>query len=154
MKCAGRPFFGVDRKLSQIVASAGQWVKATSSVSAGSSSSHGVTRAAVIRRSEGSHRRGAVILRLGAGGMRHFLKSFRIRVASRCASRIASAGDFDPVSAACRPLLSAVVTRWLSWVESSATEYCSWSRATSACGTSCAYFFISGVSQAAGVTAT
>src|SRR5436190_21162265 len=47
MKCAGRPFFGVDRKLSQTVASAGQRVKATSSVSAGSRSSQGMTGARI-----------------------------------------------------------------------------------------------------------
>ena len=31
-----------------------------------------------------------------------------MRIASRCASRIASAGDMEPVSAACRPVFSAV----------------------------------------------
>ena len=54
----------------------------------------------------------------------------RMRSASRCASFIACAGVLAPVSAAWRPSLSALVTRWLSCVESSATEYCSWSRAT------------------------
>src|SRR6476660_7329991 len=113
MKCAGRPFFGVDRKLSQTVASAGQWVKATSSVSAGSSRSHGVTAPPVILGEAND-----LIVLFGRDpspaaqdDRRHLLKSFRIRVASRCASRMASAGDFDPVSAACNPLLSAVVTR-------------------------------------------
>ncbi len=53
-----------------------------------------------------------------------------------------------------RPSFSALVTRWLSCVLSSATAWGSWARATVAAGKSAAYFFIAGVSQAAGVTAT
>ena len=63
-------------------------------------------------------------------------------------------GVFAPVSAACRPSLSAFVTRWFSCVESSATAYCSWSRATAAAGNPPTYFFITGVSHASGRTAT
>src|SRR3989449_451798 len=84
----------------------------------------------------------------------HRRYGLRIRSASACASFIAWAGVFAPVSAACRPSLSALVTRWFSWVESSATAYCSWSRATAAAGKSATYFFIAGVCQASGRTAT
>ena len=59
-----------------------------------------------------------------------------------------------PVNAACNPSFSALVTRWLSCVDSSATENGSWSRATSAGGNSAPYFFSAGVSEAAGETAT
>src|SRR5947199_8070866 len=102
MKCAGRPFFGVDTKLSQIVASAGQCVKATSSVSAGTSSSHGVTLVILSAAND------LVIATTGSfrsaqDDIRH-LKSLRMRIASRCESRSASAGDLEPVSAACKPL--------------------------------------------------
>src|SRR5438034_1002706 len=78
----------------------------------------------------------------------------RIRSASACASFIACAGDLAPVSAACSPSLSALVTRWFSCVESSATAYCSWSRATAAAGKSATYFFIAAVCQASSRTAT
>jgi hypothetical protein len=60
---------------------------------------------------------------------------FRMRSASACESFIACSGVLVPVSAACRPSFSALVTRWFSCVESSATAYCSWSRATAAAGT-------------------
>src|ERR1043166_7977640 len=56
------------------------------------------------------------------------------RSASACASFMAASAGFAPGSAACRPPLSALVTRWLSWVESSATANLSWSRATAAAG--------------------
>src|SRR5262249_61986783 len=60
--------------------------------------------------------------RVREGAHRYGLSS---RSASACASFIAASADFAPVSAACRPSLSALVTRWLSWVESSATAYLS-----------------------------
>eukprot|EP01022_Parablepharisma_sp_SALTPOND_P021792 TRINITY_DN435_c5_g1_i1.p1 TRINITY_DN435_c5_g1~~TRINITY_DN435_c5_g1_i1.p1 ORF type:complete len:766 (+),score=253.47 TRINITY_DN435_c5_g1_i1:968-3265(+) len=72
----------------------------------------------------------------------------RMRSASRWASFRAASGVLVPDSAACRLSFRALVTRWLSWVDSSATPYFICSRATSAAGTSCRYFFISGVSQA------
>ena len=46
---------------------------------------------------------------------------FKIRSASACASFIACSAVLVPVNAACSPSLSALVTRWFSWVESSAT---------------------------------
>src|SRR5664279_6323702 len=57
MKCEGRAFFAVEKKLSHTVASAGQCVKVTSSTIAGSRSSQGVTRVrklskAVLSRAE------------------------------------------------------------------------------------------------------
>src|ERR1043166_774020 len=79
---------------------------------------------------------------------------FSSRSASACASFIAASAGFAPVSAACRPSLSALVTRWLSWVESSATANLSWSRATAAAGKPATYSFMAGVSQASGRTAT
>src|SRR4029077_21044353 len=84
----------------------------------------------------------------------HLRYGRRMRSASRCASFIACSGFLVPVSAACSPWLSALVTRWLSWVESSATENSSWSRATTAGGNPAAYLRIVTVSQACGRTAT
>jgi hypothetical protein len=52
------------------------------------------------------------------------------------------------------PSFSALVTRWLSCVESSATEYCSWSRATEATGKPFTYSVIFAVCHASGRTAT
>ena len=77
-----------------------------------------------------------------------------MRSASRWASFIACSGVFVPVSAAWSPSLSAFVTRWLSCVESSATAYWSWSRATAAAWKPATYCFITGVSHASGRTAT
>jgi hypothetical protein len=77
-----------------------------------------------------------------------------MRLASACASFIACAGGFAPVSAAWMPSFSAFVTRWLSCVESSATEYSSWSRATAATGKPYTYCSKRGVYHAACLTAT
>ena len=77
-----------------------------------------------------------------------------MRSASRCASVRACCGVLEPVSAACRASFRVLVTRWFSCVENYATLTSSWSRATAAAGTSCAYFFIFSVCHAAGVTAT
>ena len=52
------------------------------------------------------------------------------------------------------PSFNALVTRWLSCVESSATEYCSWSRATAATGKPFTYSCIFAVCHASGRTAT
>src|ERR1041384_2089207 len=76
-----------------------------------------------------------------------YLYGLSSRSASACASFIAASAGFAPVSAACRPSLSALVTRWLSWVESSATANLSWSRATAAAGKPATYSFIAGVSR-------
>ena len=54
---------------------------------------------------------------------RYFLYGRSNRSASRCASAIACAGVLLPLSAACRPSLSALVTRSLSCVDSSGTAY-------------------------------
>ena len=77
-----------------------------------------------------------------------------MRAASACESFIACSGVLAPVSAACSPSLRALVTLWFSCVDSSATEYCYWSRATAAAGKPSTYFFITGVSQASPRTAT
>src|ERR1700674_297588 len=64
----------------------------------------------------------------------HVRYGFRMRSASAWPSPSACAGGLFTASAACRPSLSALVTRWFSWVDNSATAYCSWSRATAAAG--------------------
>src|SRR4029077_20053791 len=88
----------------------------------------------------------------GAGGVHLYER--RIRCASACASFIACSGVLAPVSAAWMPSFSALVTRWLSCVESSATEYWSWSRATAATGKPFTYSVILAVVHASGRTAT
>ena len=77
-----------------------------------------------------------------------------MRVASACASFIACSGVLAPVRAAWMPSFNAFVTRWLSCVESYATEYCSWSRATAATGKPFTYSCIFAVCQESGRTAT
>src|ERR1043166_1444537 len=78
--------------------------------------------------------------------MHAYRYGFKMRSASACESFIACSGDLAPVSAAWRPSLSALVTRWFSCVESSATETLSWSRATAAGGKSATYLLIASVS--------
>src|ERR1700688_2103160 len=62
----------------------------------------------------------------------HVRYGFKMRSASAWPSPSACAGVLFTASAACSPSLSALVTRWFSWVDNSATAYCSWSRATAA----------------------
>src|SRR5438445_11476844 len=83
-----------------------------------------------------------------------YLYDRKSRSDSRCASFSACSGVLVPVSAACNPSLSALVTRWLSCVESSAFAYGNWSRATTAGGKPETYCFIAGVSHASARTAT
>src|SRR5262249_51240464 len=87
-------------------------------------------------------------------GEPHHLYERRMRAASACESFIACSGVLVPVSAAWMPSFNALVTRWLSCVESSATEYCSWSRATAATGKPFTYSCIFVVCHASGRTAT
>ncbi len=141
----GRLPLGVEKKLSISVATAGQCVNATSSTSAGSSSSH-AWMAAWLR----ARPRCDPALRPSTGlGARVTCVTCTSAACGRprvCASCIACAGVLVPVSAACRPSFSALVTRWLSWVENSATENGSWSRATSAAGKSRPYLRSASVS--------